>query len=59
MKRKKNEPTSCAATSGATRCERCGFVAEGIRCPRCFALKVKGCDGSCSGCGGMAESRPA
>jgi len=31
-------------------CPRCGLVAEGLRCPRCNALKVVGCSGSCKGC---------
>lgn len=31
-------------------CPSCGFVSNDIRCPRCNALKVVGCDGGCSSC---------
>jgi hypothetical protein len=33
-----------------TACPTCGFVAEGIRCPRCNALKAVACGGACSRC---------
>jgi hypothetical protein len=33
-------------------CPVCGWKAEGIRCVRCGALKIRGCDGSCGNCGG-------
>jgi hypothetical protein len=32
------------------KCPRCGLEAEGVRCPRCNAVKVTGCGGSCRGC---------
>ncbi|MDP2299432.1 MAG: hypothetical protein Q8M55_01805 [Actinomycetota bacterium] len=32
------------------RCPECGYVAEGVRCPRCNALKVSGCTGGCLTC---------
>lgn len=32
------------------RCPRCGFEAQGVRCPRCDAVKVVGCNGSCGSC---------
>jgi hypothetical protein len=32
-------------------CPDCGFKSAEIRCPRCNALKVMGCDGSCTMCG--------
>lgn len=47
--------SACPVTYGPSACPQCGFVAEGVRCPRCFALKVKGCDGGCSGCGAKAS----
>lgn len=31
-------------------CPSCGFPSPDIRCPRCNALKVLGCNGSCSAC---------
>ena len=31
-------------------CPECGFVSPEIRCPRCNALKVRGCSGVCSAC---------
>jgi hypothetical protein len=33
-----------------TKCPECGFESAAIRCPRCNALKLKGCDGVCSAC---------
>jgi hypothetical protein len=41
------EAESCAAK---LTCPRCGLTAEGIRCPRCNALKLTGCSGACSSC---------
>jgi hypothetical protein len=32
-------------------CPACGLVSDEIRCPRCNTLLLKGCTGSCSGCG--------
>ena len=32
------------------KCPSCGFESPEIRCPRCNALKVVGCDGVCSAC---------
>jgi hypothetical protein len=34
-----------------TVCPDCGFDSTEMRCPRCNALKVVGCSGSCSLCG--------
>jgi len=31
-------------------CPSCGFPSEDLRCPRCNALKVVGCSGSCAAC---------
>lgn len=39
-----------AQLSRKTKCPRCGLEAEGVRCPRCNAVKVAGCGGSCRGC---------
>jgi hypothetical protein len=36
--------------SKGTPCPVCGLVAEGIRCPRCNALKLTSCSGACSSC---------
>lgn len=36
-------------------CPNCGFSSSEVRCPRCNALKVTGCSGSCFTCG----SRPS
>lgn len=33
-----------------TKCPECGFESAEIRCPRCYALKITGCDGVCSAC---------
>jgi hypothetical protein len=49
-----------------TKCPECGFESNEIRCPRCNALKVVGCDGVCSACtaacpdnsASPAESKP-
>lgn len=35
-------------------CPKCGFVSGEVRCPRCNALKLVGCTGSCRGCGAGA-----
>jgi hypothetical protein len=32
------------------KCPRCGLEAEGLRCTRCNAVKVSGCEGLCSAC---------
>lgn len=34
-----------------TECPACGLKSDKIRCPRCNALKVVGCSGSCTLCG--------
>jgi len=34
----------------AKTCPACGFPSDAIRCPRCNALKVAGCDGRCAAC---------
>lgn len=39
-----------SSPSNASECPTCGLRAEGIRCPRCHALKVRGCDGACMRC---------
>jgi hypothetical protein len=31
-------------------CPSCGFESPEIRCPRCNALKVRGCSGMCGSC---------
>jgi hypothetical protein len=31
-------------------CPSCGYVSDDIRCPRCNALKIKGCAGACLTC---------
>jgi hypothetical protein len=31
-------------------CPACGLVSDDVRCPRCNALKVVGCSGSCTLC---------
>jgi len=36
-------------------CPSCGFVSDEVRCPRCNALKVIGCSGSCSACKSAAS----
>lgn len=33
-----------------TQCPSCGLESNEIRCPRCNALKVVGCTGSCTVC---------
>jgi hypothetical protein len=33
------------------KCPSCGMVSDEVRCPRCNALKVVGCSGSCALCG--------
>ena len=37
-------------------CPACGFESPEIRCPRCNALKVVGCNGSCSTCGSSCKT---
>lgn len=34
-----------------SECPACGFKSSEMRCPRCNALKVVGCSGSCTLCG--------
>lgn len=34
----------------AKTCPSCGLESDDVRCPRCFALKVIGCSGSCGSC---------
>ena len=36
-------------------CPSCGLESDATRCPRCNALKVVGCSGSCSMCGSSCE----
>jgi len=33
-----------------THCPSCGMASAEVRCPRCNALKVEGCSGSCTLC---------
>jgi hypothetical protein len=40
-------------------CPECGFVSPEIRCPRCNALKVRGCDGVCSACASSCKTPTA
>lgn len=48
-------PATCPALPGTTEtpCPVCGFASAAgeIRCPRCFALKLRGCSGNCGSCG--------
>ncbi|NTU72306.1 MAG: hypothetical protein HGB10_10895 [Coriobacteriia bacterium] len=37
-------------------CPACGFESPEVRCPRCNALKVVGCSGSCSVCGSSCKT---
>jgi hypothetical protein len=37
------------------KCPECGFESNEVRCPRCNALKVIGCSGSCSLCGSKSS----
>jgi hypothetical protein len=37
-------------------CPACGFESPEIRCPRCNALKVQGCNGSCGVCGSSCKT---
>lgn len=32
------------------KCPECGLESDEVRCPRCNALKVIGCSGSCALC---------
>ena len=38
------------------KCPSCGMASQEIRCPRCNALKVVGCSGSCALCKSDCES---
>jgi len=40
------------------KCPSCGFESPEIRCPRCNALKLIGCDGRCSACAASCPSAP-
>jgi len=45
--------------ASVTPCPACGLpsAASEIRCPRCFALKIKGgCTGACSTCRSACKS---
>lgn len=45
--------TVTAETCGLRlECPVCGWRAEGVRCVRCGALKIKGCGGACGSCSG-------
>jgi rubrerythrin len=44
-------PTAADSCTAMLTCPRCGLTAEGIRCPRCNALKLTACSGVCSSCG--------
>ena len=37
-------------------CPACGLASDEIRCPRCTALKVVGCNGGCSTCGSSCKA---
>ena len=37
-------------------CPECGFESPDIRCPRCNALKVRGCSGVCSACASSCDT---
>ena len=39
-------------------CPSCGLESPEIRCPRCNALKLIGCDGACSHCASSCSSGP-
>ena len=39
-----------------TTCPACGLESSEVRCPRCNALKVVGCNGSCGLCGSSCET---
>jgi len=39
-----------------TTCPACGLDSAEVRCPRCNALKVAGCNGSCGSCGNSCET---
>jgi predicted Zn-ribbon and HTH transcriptional regulator len=38
-------------------CPSCGYVSDDIRCPRCNALKLAGCTGSCRTCPSACDAR--
>jgi hypothetical protein len=40
------------------KCPSCGLESAEIRCPRCNALKLVGCDGSCSTCASSCNAAP-
>jgi hypothetical protein len=31
-------------------CPRCGLKAPGVRCPRCYSVKLMACSGDCAAC---------
>lgn len=37
-------------------CPACGLESDEIRCPRCNALKIVGCNGACSICGSSCKT---
>ena len=37
-------------------CPACGFDSPEMRCPRCNALKVQGCSGSCALCASSCKT---
>lgn len=39
------------------KCPSCGLKSADIRCPRCNALKVVGCTGSCGVCGSSSACK--
>lgn len=41
------------------KCPSCGLESAEIRCPRCNALKVVGCNGVCSACASSCDVEPA
>ena len=40
------------------KCPECGLASDEIRCPRCNALKVVGCSGSCGACKSSCQEDP-
>jgi hypothetical protein len=41
-----------------TTCPSCGLESAEIRCPRCNALKLRGCDGACTLCAKSCSAGP-